>query len=178
MTSEGALRDAFSEFGEVVSVKIPVDQATGMPRGFAFVEMADKFHGYDAIDNLDMTYMDGQIITVKESKPKGQQGGGSRGGGGFNRGGGGFNRGGGGGFNRGGGGGYNREGGGGYNREGGGGYNREGGYNRDGGSGERRQGGGGFDRDRSPRPGGNDRRFTGGQRGPREGGDDFNNNRY
>ncbi|RYE25891.1 MAG: RNA-binding protein, partial [Sphingobacteriales bacterium] len=116
-TSEDNLRKAFAEFGNVLSVKIPIDNATGLPRGFGFVEMEDKFHAYDAIDNLDTTYMEGNIISVKESKPKTQAGGG----GGFNRGGTGGNRGGG--FNRGGGGGgYNRDrngSGGGYNREGG-----------------------------------------------------------
>jgi RNA recognition motif-containing protein len=101
-TSEEQLRQLFSEFGEIKSTKIPLDSATGLPRGFGFVEMDDKFHGYDAIDNLDCTYFMGAIISVKESKPKTQGGGGNRGGGG------GFNRnrnfsrpeGGGGGFNR------------------------------------------------------------------------------
>jgi RNA recognition motif-containing protein len=93
-TSEDALRQIFSEFGTVLTVKIPIDNATGLPRGFGFVEMEDKFHAYDAIDNLDTTYLLGNIISVKESKPKTQGGTG----GGFNRnnnrqgGGGGFNR--------------------------------------------------------------------------------------
>ena len=95
-TTEADLRTIFSEFGEVVAVKILLDTATGLPRGFGFVEMADKFQGFDAITNIDMTYFQGNIINVRESKPKGQQGGGggsygnNRGGG--NRGGGGFNR--------------------------------------------------------------------------------------
>ena len=78
-TTESSLETLFSEFGEIVSIKIPTDPATGMPRGFAFVEMADKFESFDAIDNIDQTYFEGQIITVKESKPKNQQG--NRGGG-------------------------------------------------------------------------------------------------
>lgn len=94
-TSEESLRTLFSEFGEIVSVAVPVDNETGMPRGFGFVEMADKFEGFDAIDNIDGTYFEGQVITVKESRPK--NGGNRGGGGGFNRGG---NRGGGGGFKR------------------------------------------------------------------------------
>lgn len=123
-TSEADLRTLFSEFGEVVSVKILIDTATGLPRGFGFVEMADKFQGFDAIANIDMTYVQGNIINVRESKPKSQQGGS----GGYNN-------------NRGGGYGggdrnrpqrkripnSNRESG--YNREGN--YNRESNYNRD-----------------------------------------------
>lgn len=144
-TTEGDLRTIFSEFGEVVSVKILLDPVTGLPRGFGFVEMADKYHGYDCITNLDMTYYQGNIINVRESKPKGQEN--SRGGG-FNRGGG--NRSGGGGFNRGGGnrsgGGYNRDSNsGGYNRDSNnsGGYSRERTYNRD-----NNNSGGGYNRER------------------------------
>lgn len=95
-TSEDSLRTLFSEFGDIVSVKIPIDSETGLPRGFGFVEMADRFESYDAIDNIDGTFFEGQVITVKESKPKNGQGsnnrGNSRGGGGFrsNNGGGGY----------------------------------------------------------------------------------------
>lgn len=133
-TTEDSLRELFSEFGEIVSVKVPIDAETGMPRGFGFVEMADRFESFDAIDNIDGTYFEGQVITVKESKPKNQ--GNNRGRGGSR--GGGFNRGGGGGGyrsnNRGGGyrsndrdGGYNR---GGYSSDRGG-YGNDRGYNSD-----------------------------------------------
>ncbi|MBL7718109.1 MAG: RNA-binding protein, partial [Flavipsychrobacter sp.] len=139
-TTEGDLRTLFSEFGEIVSVKILLDAATGLPRGFGFVEMADKYHGYDAITNLDMTYVQGNIINVRESKPKGTDN--RSGGGGFNRGG---NRSGGGGnFNRNrtnsSGGSYNRERN--YNDRGTGGYNRERNYNNDNAS-------GGYNRERN-----------------------------
>jgi|GEM_PF-505237 len=62
------LRKLFSEFGEIVSAKIIFDNATGMSRGFGFVEMADKFHAYDCIDNIDCTFFEGNIISVKEAK--------------------------------------------------------------------------------------------------------------
>ena len=67
-TSANTLRTIFSEFGEVVSAKVIIDNATGMSRGFGFVEMADKFHSFDAIDNLDSTFLEGNIISVKEAK--------------------------------------------------------------------------------------------------------------
>jgi RNA recognition motif-containing protein len=67
-TTAAALRHIFSEFGEIVSAKVIIDNATGMSRGFGFVEMADKFHSYDAIDNLDATFFEGNIISVKEAK--------------------------------------------------------------------------------------------------------------
>jgi len=80
-TNEIDLREVFSEFGEVVGVKIVKDIETGMPRGFGFVEMADKFSAFDAIDNLDCTFLKGQIIAVKEAKPRANdRGGNDRGG--------------------------------------------------------------------------------------------------
>lgn len=114
-TTEQQLKDAFSEFGAIKSVKIIIDPQTGFPKGFGFVEMEDKRGGYEAITNLDMTYLHGTIISVKEAKNNKQQGGGSRPGGSrpFQR--------------RSDSGGYNRQDGGGYNRQDGGGYNRQGG---------------------------------------------------
>ncbi len=70
------LRQLFSEFGEIVSAKIIIDNATGMSRGFGFVEMADRFHAFDAIDNLDATFFEGNIISVKEAKQNNTKGGG------------------------------------------------------------------------------------------------------
>ena len=128
-TTEADLRTIFSEFGEVVAVKILLDTATGLPRGFGFVEMADKFQGFDAITNIDMTYFQGN---------SNNRGGGNRGGGGFNRdrnrtgGGGNYNR------ERN----YNSDRGGSYN-SGGGNYNRERNYNSD------RSSGGGYNRERN-----------------------------
>ena len=110
-TNEEDLKQLFVEFGEVLSARIMKDRETGMSRGFGFVEMSDKYHAMDAIDNLDCTYFQGQIISAKMAKAK------AGGGGGGNFG------------NRGGGGGYgNRSGGGGFNRGGSGGG---GGFNRD-----------------------------------------------
>lgn len=93
-TTEDSLRTLFSEYGEIVSIKIPIDNETGLPRGFGFVEMADRFESYDAIDNIDGVYFEGQVISVKESKPKNAPGGNNRG----NSRGGGFRSNGGGGF--------------------------------------------------------------------------------
>lgn len=87
-TTEDSLRKLFSEFGEIVSVKIIREPETGVSKGFGFVEMADKFHSFDAIDNIDMTYFEGQVISVREAKGKTGGGGGNQRSGGFNRGGG------------------------------------------------------------------------------------------
>ena len=70
-TTVASLRALFTEFGEIVSAKILMDNMTGMSRGFGFVEMADKFHSYDAIDNLDCIFFEGNVISVKEAKQNG-----------------------------------------------------------------------------------------------------------
>ncbi len=74
-TNVTTLRPLFVEFGEVVSAKIIYDNATGMSKCFGFVEMADKFHAMDAIDNLDCTFFEGNIISVKEAKANNTKGG-------------------------------------------------------------------------------------------------------
>ena len=67
-TVADSLRTLFSEFGQVVSSKVIIDNTTGISRGFGFVEMGDKFTAQNAIDNLDMSYFEGNIISVKEAK--------------------------------------------------------------------------------------------------------------
>ena len=83
-TNEEDLKQLFSEFGEVLSARIMKDRETGMSRGFGFVEMADKFLALDAIDNIDCTYFQGQVISAKQAKAK-AGGPGNNGGGNFNR---------------------------------------------------------------------------------------------
>ncbi|MBS1782166.1 MAG: hypothetical protein JSS78_03800 [Bacteroidetes bacterium] len=75
--TEQTLRNAFSEFGVITSLKIIIDPQTGMPKGFGFVEFEDRRSGYEAITNLDMTYLEGTVISVKEAKNSKQQSGGN-----------------------------------------------------------------------------------------------------
>jgi RNA recognition motif-containing protein len=70
-TNAEGLRKLFSEFGEIVAAKVIFDSATGASRGFGFVEMTDKYHSFDAIDNLDCSFFEGNIISVKEAKQSG-----------------------------------------------------------------------------------------------------------
>jgi len=118
--SSEQLNQLFEAYGNVESAKVIVDHFTGASRGFGFVEMEDEVEAKEAIQGMNGQELDGNILDVKEARPREERGGFNRGGGGGNRGGG-FNRGGsggGGGFNRGGGGGgFNRGGGGGFGRD-------------------------------------------------------------
>ncbi|WP_353086471.1 RNA-binding protein [Flavobacterium sp.] len=69
-TSESDLRELFSAYGEVNSTKIITDRETGRPRGFAFVEMAQKEEGQRAIQGLNNTTVDNFDINVAEARPR------------------------------------------------------------------------------------------------------------
>ena len=128
---ESELQEIFEEYGEVTSVKIITDKATGRSKGFGFVEMTNEEEAKKAIEELNNAEVEGRTIVVNKAEEKKE---GSRPGGGFRGGnsGGGF-RGGnsGGGFRGGNSGGGDRGGFRGGNS--GGGFNK-GGFNRGGGS--------------------------------------------
>jgi RNA recognition motif-containing protein len=91
-TDEETLRNAFSSYGEVESVKIILDRETGRSRGFGFVEMPSDEEAQAAIEGLDQTDLDGRTIVVKENDRKGGGGGGGYDRGGYSGGGGGGSR--------------------------------------------------------------------------------------
>jgi len=102
-TTADDLRAAFSPYGTIDSVNVITDRDTGQPRGFAFVEMANKSEAEQAISALNGTELNGRALNVNEARPKPAGGGGGRGGfggggghkdGGGGRGGGGGGRGG------------------------------------------------------------------------------------
>ena len=113
-TTKEELEAAFSTYGTVVEVKIPVDRDTGRVRGFAFVTFENQQAAEKALA-LDGTDLNGRSIRVnvaQEKKTGGSGGGGGRTGGGAGGGGRGRSSGGaGGGRSSGGGSGGNREGG-------------------------------------------------------------------
>ena len=84
-TTEDELRQAFAEYGQVVSAKIIKDRNTFESRGFGFVEIANKAQAQDAIDKLNGTELRGNILRVNEARPRREQGGGRGGGRGGDR---------------------------------------------------------------------------------------------
>ena len=69
-TREDELRELFSQYGEVTSVKIISDQATGKSKGFAFVEMPNKEEAINAIRNLNDKEVNKRNLKVNEARPK------------------------------------------------------------------------------------------------------------
>ena len=84
-TAEEDLRALFAGAGNVDSVNMVRDNATGQARGFAFVEMATDEDAQKAISTLNNYQLGGRNLTVNEARPKTQGGGGGFGGGGGRR---------------------------------------------------------------------------------------------
>ena len=84
-TGETQLQDLFAQFGQVDSVNVMRDMATGRARGFAFVEMSTDDEAQKAVNGLNETELGGRRLTVNEAKPKPAFAGGGGGGGGNGR---------------------------------------------------------------------------------------------
>ena len=80
-TNEQDLQDLFASAGNVDSVNVMRDMATGRARGFAFVEMATDEEAQQAISMLNDRDFGGRNLTVNEARPKASSGGFGGGGG-------------------------------------------------------------------------------------------------
>lgn len=85
--SEADVREHFSNVAPPLQVFLPIDRETGRPRGFAFVEYADRAHAEEAISRFNNQPLKGRAISVsearaRESRPPGV---GPGGGGGYSR---------------------------------------------------------------------------------------------
>jgi RNA recognition motif-containing protein len=84
-TTEDTLRKHFAEFGQVESVNIITDRATGRSKGFAFVEMASEQAAQAAIGALNGKTVDDRELNVAEARPQKDRPTDRRGGGGDRR---------------------------------------------------------------------------------------------
>lgn len=80
--TENDLRDLFSQYGEVHSVRLVLDRETGRARGFGFVEMDNAEQALASLEGKDLQ---GRPLRVSQAQPKAPShgGGGGGGGGGF-----------------------------------------------------------------------------------------------
>lgn len=73
-TTESDLQALFEGAGQVSTINIVRDRATGRARGFAFVEMIDVEGAQRAISELDKHQYGGRNLTVNEAKPMAPRG--------------------------------------------------------------------------------------------------------
>jgi cold-inducible RNA-binding protein len=76
---ENELKQLFEQKGDVESVTVMRDLATGRSRGFAFIEMSAEEAAQKAIEELNGFAVEGRTLTVNEARPKQER---RRGGGG------------------------------------------------------------------------------------------------
>jgi cold-inducible RNA-binding protein len=69
-TSEDDVRVTFEQYGEVTRVTLMTDRETGLPRGFAFVEMPNDEEAASAIEDLNGRQAGGRTLTVNEARPR------------------------------------------------------------------------------------------------------------
>jgi len=69
-TSEDGLRNYFSGFGTVESVKIISDRNTGNSKGFGFIEMTNDDEALAAISKANGQDYDGRKLKVNEAVDK------------------------------------------------------------------------------------------------------------
>jgi RNA recognition motif-containing protein len=67
MTDE-ELRDAFSEFGEIVSAVVVKDRISGRSRGFGFVEFSNEESAQNAKGAMNDKEIKGRALKVDEAR--------------------------------------------------------------------------------------------------------------
>jgi cold-inducible RNA-binding protein len=82
---EADLQELFGRAGQVETISVMRDAATGRARGFAFVEMSTAEEAERAISELNESQLGGRSLTVNEARPKPAFGGGGFGGNGGGR---------------------------------------------------------------------------------------------
>jgi len=87
-TTDDTLKAFFEQVGPVKSARVITDRESGRSKGFGFVEFEDEANNDKAVDQLNGQELDGRAIAVsvarpKEDRPRGDFGGGDRGGNSF-----------------------------------------------------------------------------------------------
>ena len=68
--TEAELRDHLSSVGEPAQIVLPTDRETGRPRGFAFVDYADRAVAEEAIRRFNQQPFKGRPLAVSEARPR------------------------------------------------------------------------------------------------------------
>src|SRR5439155_17867320 len=73
-TTEADLRSYFGGVAPPSQVVLPVDRETGRPRGFAFVEFADRAQAEEAIQKFNGQVFNGRPLAVSEARAREDRG--------------------------------------------------------------------------------------------------------
>ena len=73
-TTEADLRTYFGTVAPPSQVVLPVDRETGRPRGFAFVEFADRAQAESAIQRFNGQLFNGRPLAVSEARAREDRG--------------------------------------------------------------------------------------------------------
>ncbi len=68
--TDGELKVAFSEYGEVSSANVIKDKHSGLSKGFGFVEMPNDSEANEAIKALNDSPLQGRNIRVAQARPR------------------------------------------------------------------------------------------------------------
>lgn len=68
--TEEELAKLFGTYGEIATVKIPINKLTNRSRGFGFVEMPNEAAAESAIKELNGTQLSERAIQVTVAKPR------------------------------------------------------------------------------------------------------------
>ena len=77
--SDDDIKEAFSAYGTIEDLFIPLDRETNRPRGFAFITLADDDLARKAIEEMDGADLMGRNLRVNEAeerRPQQNRGGG------------------------------------------------------------------------------------------------------
>lgn len=67
-TSTKDLQKLFSHYGLVTTVKVIFDHGTGRSKCYGFIEMPNNHEAHEALKELDNTFFQENLITVKEAQ--------------------------------------------------------------------------------------------------------------
>ncbi|MCL7045663.1 hypothetical protein MKW94_021246 [Papaver nudicaule] len=68
-TSDAVLKEKFSNFGQVVEVKLVTDESGKKSKGFAFIQYATQDEAILALESMDRKYIDGRLVYVDIARP-------------------------------------------------------------------------------------------------------------
>ncbi|XP_031378848.1 small RNA-binding protein 11, chloroplastic [Punica granatum] len=75
-TTENALAEAFSQYGQVVEAKIVMDRVSDRSKGFGFITFASEDEAHNAVTEMNGKTLNGRMIFVDYAKPRAGSGGG------------------------------------------------------------------------------------------------------